>query len=234
MIDALVGLLESLGGEVRCGAPVERVAVEGGRAVGVVVQGGERLSADRAVIANLTPTVLFGGLVDEGSVPAAFMRKVRAYRYGPATMMIHLAMSDLPAWAASDRAREHAYVHIGPYLDDMSLAYLQAVSGYLPPRPTLVVGQPTAVDPTRAPDGKHVLWVQVRMVPSTIRGDAAGEIEATTWDEAKELFADRVMALIEGYAPGMASRVLGRHVMSPDDLERYNSNLVGGDSLGGS
>jgi phytoene dehydrogenase-like protein len=44
------------------------------------------------------------------------------------------------------------------------------------------VGQPTAIDPTRAPQGRHVLWVQVRMLPATILGDAAGEIAPAHWD----------------------------------------------------
>jgi phytoene dehydrogenase-like protein len=233
MIDALVGLLRSLGGEIRCEAEVDQVLIENNHAVGVSV-GGERYEADRAVVANLTPTVLFGNLVEKSAVPVDFARKVSRYRYAPGTVMVHLALSDLPRWRASDRAREHAYVHIGPYLDDMALAYQQAVSGLLPTQPTLVVGQPTAIDPSRAPHGKHILWVQVRMVPAKIRGDGAGEITATTWAEAKEPFADRVMAILEQYAPGIGLLVLGRAVMSPEDLESANPNLVGGDQLGGS
>lgn len=147
--------------------------------------------------------------------------------------MIHLAMEDLPPWSDPE-ARKYAYVHVGPYLDDMSLAYQQAKSGRLPSQPTLVVGQPTTVDPTRAPDGKHVLWVQVRMVPGAIKGDSGGAIAATEWKDAKEPYADRVMAIIEDYAPGTADLVLGRHVLSPEDLEAANPNLIGGDSLGGS
>lgn len=233
MIDSLVGLIESLGGEVRCGVEVERITVENGVATGVVA-GGERIVATRAVIANLTPTVLFGGLVDETDVPSEFMSKVRGFRYAPGTVMVHLALSELPQWRDAPRAAEHAYVHITGYLDDMATTYQQAVAGQLPERPTLVVGQPTAVDPDRAPEGSHVLWVQVRMVPGRIVGDAAGEIDATTWPEAAEPFADRVLSMLEEYAPGLGSTVLGRHVMTPEDLEAINPNLVGGDQLGGS
>lgn len=233
MIHALVGLLESLGGEVRCDAEVDSVLVENGTAVGVAVDG-ERLAAERAVIANLTPTVLFGGLVEEEAVPAEFLQKVRRYRYGPATFMLHLALSDLPDWTASSSARSYAYVHVAGFMNDMALTYHQAVSGLLPTKPTLVVGQPTNIDPGRAPAGSHVLWVQVRMVPSRIEGDAAGQIAANTWPEAKEAFADRVMAILEEYSPGLGSKVLARTVMSPDDLEAANPNLVGGDQLGGS
>jgi phytoene dehydrogenase-like protein len=108
------------------------------------------------------------------------------------------------------------------------------MAGLLPERPTLVVGQPTAIDPSRAPNGKHVLWIQVRMVPAEIRGDAAGTITSTDWGEAKEAYADRVLSELETYAPGLGKFTLARHVLSPLDLERENPNLVGGDQLTGS
>jgi phytoene dehydrogenase-like protein len=140
-------------------------------------------------------------------------------------MMIHLALEDLPEWRAA-QAREFNYVHIGPYLDDMAMAYTQAAAGDLPDTPTLVVGQPTVTDPSRAPEGRHVLWVQVRVLPL--------EPRAGSWDEIGEAYADRVIARIEEYAPGLSSRIIARHVMTPADLQRSNANLVLGDSLGGS
>ncbi len=234
MIDALVSLLKSLGGEVRTGSPVAAVTVDGERATGVELADGERIAARRAVVANLTPKVLFGGLVPDALLDPRFRRRVRAYKHAPGTLMVHLALDDLPNWNAGSQVREWSYVHIGPYLEDMSLAYQRAVGGTLPERPTLVVGQPTVVDPTRAPDGKHILWIQVRMVPAEIRGDASHEIETTDWAEAKELYADRVIRLIEEHAAGLSTTILGRHVLSPIDLEAYNPNLIGGDSLGGS
>lgn len=234
MVDAMVSLLRSLGGRVVTGAEVERIAVEGGRAAAAETADGERFEASRAVIANLTPGALFGKLVADEHLPEGYRRAVRRYRYAPGTLMIHLALDDLPRWRAGEEVRTYAYVHVGPYMEDMSLAYLRAVAGYLPERPTLVVGQPTAVDPSRAPEGKHVLWIQVRVLPAAIRGDAAGEIETRDWDEAKEAYADRVLAQLEEHAPGLAGLVLGRDVISPADLERANPNLVGGDQLGGS
>jgi len=234
LIDALVALLESLGGEVVCGAEAERIVVEHGRAVGVDVRDGGRVTARRAVIANLTPAMLFGKLLAPEALPPSFRRKIGRYRYAPGTMMVHLALDDLPSWQAGDDVRRWSYVHVGPYLDDMGLAYQQAVAGLLPVQPTLVVGQPTAVDPSRAPEGKHILWVQARVLPGVVRGDAAGEIHETSWDLVKDAYADRILAILERYAPGLRDRVLARAVLSPLDIERGNPNLVGGDHLGGS
>ena len=116
----------------------------------------------------------------------------------------------------------------------MARTYREAMAGLLPAEPVLVVGQPTVYDPSRAPDGQHVLWLQVRVLPAEVRGDAAGLLEPAHWDQLKEAYADRALALLEQHAPGVGAQVLARHVMSPVDLERDNPNLVGGDSLSGS
>ncbi|WJJ93042.1 hypothetical protein [Neopusillimonas aromaticivorans] len=71
-------------------------------------------------------------------------------------------------------------------------------------------------------------------MPAEIRGDAAGQIQGRHWADIKEAYADRVIAQIEQYAPGLAGQVLGRHVVSPLDLEAENPNLVGGDQVCGS
>jgi len=140
----------------------------------------------------------------------------------------------LPSWSAGAELKNFAYVHLAPSLAAMATTYTQALAGLLPAEPALVVGQPTAIDPSRAPAGKHVLWVQVRVLPFHIRGDASGIISGSDWDAVKEIYADRVLDLIERYAPGLRASVLARAVLSPLDLERENPNLVGGDSLAGS
>ena len=159
---------------------------------------------------------------------------MRKFSYAPGTMMIHLALDELPDWKAGDELRRFAYVHLAPSMDHMARAYSEAMAGLLPNAPVLVVGQPTAVDDSRAPEGKHVLWVQVRMVPANVRGDAAGMIDGRDWDRIKDAYADRVMDILESYAPGIKANVLDRCVVSPLDLERENPNLVGGDQIAGS
>ena len=232
LVNALVGVYKSLGGELRLDAEVTEIEVEHGKASGVRLAD-ERLTARKAVIANLAPRVLYGALVTPEKLPAAFLRKVQRYRHGAGAMMIHLALDGPLDWTASDELSKFAYVHIGPYLADMTRTYMEVNDGLLPSTPTLVVGQPTAADPSRAPVGKHILWVQVRSVPGVIGGDALNEINATDWDTAKLAFADRVIAKIAEYAPGIDGAILGRAVLSPADLEQHNPNLIGGDSLGG-
>ena len=225
MIDGLVGVITEKGGEVRCGARVEEILVSGGRATGVRLASGETLTASRAVISNVNPALMPDLLPADVAVQPK-VAKARTFRPGLATMMIHLAMDDLPPWTAAE-AREFNYVHIGPYLDDMARTYTDAAAGLLPESPTLVVGQPTVSDPSRAPEGKHVLWVQVRVLPLELA-------DGRSWDDVGEAYADQVMAKLEQYAPGIGARVIQRAVLTPADLARYNVNLIHGDSLGGS
>jgi len=230
---ALVAQIEASGGEVHCGKPVARVLRDGGKATGVELADGTRINAGKAVIANVAPSGLMN-LLEDGSGDAGFDVKMTKFAHAPGTMMIHLALDELPDWSASEELKSFAYVHIAPSLDQMARTYQQAMAGLLPDEPVLVVGQPTAIDPSRAPEGKHVLWVQVRMVPGEIRGDAAGKIAETDWAEVKEIYAERALDIIEKHAPGLRARIIGRAVVSPLDLEADNPNLVGGDQVAGS
>jgi phytoene dehydrogenase-like protein len=225
LIDALVQVIEANGGEVRCGARVDQITVDNKRATGVVLATGEIISAKKAVVSNVNPR-LMPALLPTKVAQEANVKRVEKFQSGLATMMLHLALDDLPPWTARE-ARTYNYVHIGPYIDDMAQTYTDAAAGRLPVSPTLVIGQPTVTDPSRAPIGKHTLWVQVRMLPLEL-------VDGSQWDDIAEAYADRVMEKIENYAPGLKNLIIARTVHSPADLERYNVNLIGGDSLGGS
>ncbi len=212
MIKAMAAHLKALGGSIQLQADVAAIECRRGRAVGVRLASGETIGAKRAVIVGVTPTALVGRLLADGTGNARYDAAARRFAYGPGTMMVHLAMAGLPDWIAGEELQRFAYVHLAPDLDMMSRAYAEAIGGLLPGEPVLVVGQPTAIDPSRAPAGRHVLWVQVRVLPPSIRGDSAGMIAARDWDAAKEAYADRVVNLIEAYAPGTRAKILARHL----------------------
>jgi phytoene dehydrogenase-like protein len=223
--DALAALVTEAGGSIRTGAEVTRILASGGRAHGVELASGERIHARSAVLANLGPPLVFGRLLDDAPPPGA-AGAARSYRYGPATMVVHLALREPLRWSAAEDLHEFGYVHVGGTIDDMARAYAEASAGELPARPLLVVGQTSAIDPTRVPAGAASLWIQVRVLPSTPPRGA--------WADVKEDYAERVVELVEEHAPGLRERILGRAVSSPEDLEREVPTLVGGDSLGGS
>ena len=234
MIRALSHMVTSAGGVVMTDADVAELTLSGGTATGIRLASGETHTASKAVIAGVAPGALSKRLLPKGSGDAGFDTAMKNFRHAPGTMMIHLALDGLPDWTAGEELQRFAYIHLAPSLDQMARTYQQALAGQLPDEPVLVVGQPTAIDPSRAPEGKHVLWVQVRVLPSEVRADAAGTIEPAAWDAIKERYADRVIDIVERYAPGLRGKILGRSVFSPLDLERENPNLVGGDQVCGS
>ncbi len=229
---ALVGMIEARSGRVTCGARVKRILHQDGRATGIMLEDGNTVTASKAVIAGVAPSAL--AALTGGTGDAGFDVGLARFRHAPGTMMIHLAMDAPLDWAAGEGLKSFAYVHIAPDLDQMARTYAQAAAGLLPDEPVIVCGQPTAVDPSRAPEGKHVLWLQVRMAPGVIAGDAKGEIAARDWAGAAEPFAERALDLLERYAPGTRSKIIGRHVVTPEMLEADNPNLVGGDQICGS
>jgi phytoene dehydrogenase-like protein len=234
IIRAMTAFLKSKGGEILLGTAVETIETENGTASGVRLADGRVLKARRAVISNAHPKLTFGKLMKKDAARSDFDARIARFRAGPGTMMIHLALDSLPDWRAGQALKGFAYVHVAPDMEMMTKAYSEAMAGLLPVEPVLVVGQPTALDPGRAPEGRHVLWVQVRVLPAEIRGDAKGEIAGSDWDEIKEAYAERVLDIIDHYAPGIRAKILGRAVFSPLDLERENPNLIGGDNLSGS
>lgn len=230
IIKALIAAIRARGGVVQTNAPVTRILHVQGKATGVELADGCKITATKAVIAGVAPLAL--PRLTGGTTPA-FDAAMTRFAHAPGTMMIHLALSDLPDWNAKD-LKSFAYVHIAPSLDQMAKTYAQAKAGLLPDEPILVVGQPTVVDPSRAPTGKHTLWLQVRMAPGTILGDAKGEIMATDWTQAADPFAERALDMLEHHAPGTKAKTLARRIVTPDDLQSDNPNLIGGDQVCGS
>ena len=105
----------------------------------------------------------------------------------------------------------------------------------LPASPTICVGQPHRLDPSRCPEGKAILWLQIPDAPRVVKGDALGEIATDgTWTEAvREGFADRIEAILKRHIRDFDAIKLARRAYSPADLQAMNINLVGGDPYGG-
>lgn len=234
IIDAFQAVIQTNGGSLRTGVDVARVNTSAGRAKGVVTTDGVAFGARKAVICNVTPTQLYGRLLDD--VTADVAKSAKSYRYGRADMQLHYALDVPPAWPDPDLG-DVAYVHLTPGLDGVSKAVNEAERGLLPETGTIVVGQPTALDPSRAPEGKSILWIQLQELPDVIRGDAAGELDIPadgTWTgEVKSAYIDRIERRLERHIPDFRSTVLGRKAYSPPELEGMNINLVGGDPYSG-
>ena len=226
LAESLVACIRQWGGTCETGVHVSRVF-----SGGVQTTDGERIGARRAVVCNVTPTQLYGELL------AGFERKAERFRYGRSEMQIHFALSEPPRWEGDERLAQTAIVHLTPGLDGVSRAVNEADRGLLPAEATVVVGQPLTIDPSRAPAGAGLLWIQLQELPWRIKGDAAGELDVGDggWtDDLRERYADRIQARIARHVPNLDSAIVARTVLSPVDLQASNINLHHGDPYGGS
>ncbi len=242
--ETLVGAFERLiadnGGRIQCGADVDLVETAGadGAARAVLLASGERIEASQGIICSMTPTQLYGRLMRDHPASAKAEESLKRYRYGKGDMQIHYALNAPPRWKGGDELGKVALLHVTPGLDGVSRAANECERGLLPVEPTISVGQPTALDSSRAPEGKAILWLQLPEAPRHIKDDAKGEIAPPAdgrWTpEIREAYADRVEALLSRHIENFPSLVIARKAYAPADLEALNLNLVGGDPYGGS
>jgi phytoene dehydrogenase-like protein len=144
-----------------------------------------------------------------------YKRRLQRFRYGPGVFKIDYALDGPIPWRA-EPCTQTATVHLGGTLEEMVDAEARVARGEHPPRPFVIVTQPSLFDVSRAPSGKHTAWVYCH-VPNSSIVDMTAAIEQQ----------------VERFAPGFRSRVLARNTRGPRDLERENANLVGGDIAGG-
>lgn len=234
VVNALTGIITDAGGELRTGAAVKRVLVSGDQATGVELADGERINARRAVLASVTPQALYGGLLADTEVAPDRAHAANAFRYGRAGIQMHIALSEAPRWTDPTMS-DVALVHVLDGMDSLSESVNASNRGFLPRRPTIVVGQPTTVDPSRAPEGKSLLWIQLQENPRTIRGDLADQISSDgTWSDATlEAYTERVIDQLEPHITNIRTAATARVVLGPQQLESLNANLVGGDPYAG-
>jgi phytoene dehydrogenase-like protein len=221
--DAILDRFTKAGGRLQLNTRVESIIVRQRRAVAVRTTAGEEIPVARAILADVGAPALYLRMLPEESMPGWVRQSIRQFRYGWGTFKVDWALSGPVPWLAEE-ARQSAVVHAGDSIDDLVRFTAEARAGALPTNPYLVIGQQSLLDPSRAPAGCQTLWAYSRVPPEMPGG----------WAAHKERFADRIDQRIEGLAPGFRSLIRGRAIFAPDDLERMNENLVGGDLGGGS
>ncbi|MGQ0564587.1 MAG: phytoene desaturase family protein [Gemmobacter sp.] len=231
-VRAFAALIAEKGGEVRTGADVDRVLVRDGRVTGVALAGGEEIAC-RSVLASVTPGQFLGRLLREVNLPED-RAAAAVFRHGRGNFQVHYALDRAPEWL-SPGLDQVALIHLADGIDSVSKSANEAERGMLPVMPTICVGQPAVLDPSRCPEGKAVLWVQVPDAPRVVKGDADRSIATDgVWTETvRERFADRIEAILSGHIKNFSAIKVARRAYSPADLEAMNINLVGGDPYGG-
>src|SRR5205807_2742540 len=99
-----------------------------------------------------------------------------------------------------ERLNRTAIVRVTPGLDGVSRAVNEAERGLLPEEGTIVVGQPLTIDPSRAPEAKGLLWIQLQELPSRVSWD----------DQLRERYADRIQARLARHVPNLERSIVRR------------------------
>ncbi len=213
------------GVDILLGTPVEEVIVEKGRAAGVVASGKAWRAA--SVVAGVHPKLLFDRLVPDGAVAPEVERRMAGWKSESATFRMNVALSRLPKFTVLPKKGDHltAGIIIGPSLDYMDRAWLDARINGWSRQPVIEMVIPTTLDPGLAPKGKHV----ASLFCQHFRFDLG---PGRSWDSEREAAADAIVATIDAHAPGFSDSIIGRQIHSPLDLER-RFGLIGGDIFHG-
>ncbi len=214
------------GVEILTGAPVKRITVEGGRATGVELESDAIIEA-ATVVSNADPKRTLLGLVGADQLDTSTADAITAYRCEGASLKINLAVGELPQLAGTPpglQAHHRALVQLTMPLEAMDADQALARSGIPAPDPHVELCVPSALDPSLAPEGKHVITLGFRSQPYTLA--------ESDWDAERDRVADRLLAAIAPMIPNLDGSIIARQVLSPLDLERTLA-LTGGHHLHG-
>jgi len=198
---ALIGYLHTLGGTVHTSRRIDAAALR------------ELESENELVLFDTSPMQMLA--IAGGRIPAGYWRAYQRFKRGAGAFKIDYALSKPVPWSALE-CRRAITVHVGGTFDEIAAAEYAVADGREAERPFILAAQPTLFDPSRAPQGKHILWAYCH-VPN-----------GSTVD-----MTERIEAQIERFAPGFRDCVLARRVSPPATLEAMDANLVGGDIMNG-
>ena len=209
---AIARSAEHFGAKIITEAPVEKVIVKNGRAVGVALENGDEYQSD-IVISGLDPKLSFLKLVDESDLPSDFLQSIKNFRIRGSSGKVNLALDGLPNFTCLPGDGHHlrGAISISPNYDHLERAYDDAKYGNFSQKPFMDIILPSVLDPEMAPPGKHVMSCFVQYAPYDLKGG---------WNnEKREAFGDAVVNTLAQYAPNIKDIILHRQVLSPMDLE---------------
>lgn len=219
LTNALTQALTDLGGTIKTGALVQQFLFHGGRVIGVQLESGERIEARRAVVADLNikqiPEMV------EHRFGAEWERKVN--RIKPVSFMLlmgHLALSEAPIFKAGAEVNAAGFQEIAAPLPELRRTFDGFKYGF-PCWNIPGIAVATTWDPSRAPEGKHTLY---------LLSYAPLELAEGSWDERKEELFERVFDTFCNMTTNMSrEKVLARVIESPQDSGRFNRSWPKGD-----
>jgi phytoene dehydrogenase-like protein len=224
--DAIRRSAESAGATIRVNAPVERILVREGRAVGVVIGGGEEVYASTLVTA-CHPKITFLRQLDRSELPDDFLNDIENWKTRSGVVKINLALDRLPEFTADPGFNPDIHggaIEICHDIDFIERAFQDAREGRAAEQPFSDCEIPSVFDPTLAPEGKHVMSMFSQWVPH--------EWANEPHPRQLEAYADRLIQLFDDVAPGFKESILHRQVIGPYEME-HEYHLIGGNIFHG-
>ena len=219
---------EELGVEITTDAAVVKVRVSDQRAIGVELEDGTVVDADR-VVSNVNPSLLYKKLIAEEDLDSEFSRSMDGYKSGSGTFRINVALSELPSFTSlpgTDMGEHHqSGIVIGPTMDYMDRAFIDAKQYGWSRRPFVEMLIPSTLDDSLAPPGQHVASLFCQQFAPTLQ-------DGRSWEDARVEAADCIIDTVNAHAPNFKASILGRMILSPLDLEN-KLGLIGGDIMHG-
>lgn len=212
---ALKNGLEAHGGSVCTDAPVREIRIEDGAATGVVLQSGKVVAAE-IVVSNADPIRSLVGLLPEGTLPADVRTAASEIPTGGSMARIHLLIDELPDYVGfpmGEQGPQHqGLVILGPTPARYEKAWQAEQRGKFPDDYVIEALIPSVTHPDLCQPGLHTLSLGVQQLPF--------ELADGDWNSRKEEWADLVLSIYSRYAPNIRGHTLGRHVITPLDLDR--------------
>lgn len=199
--DALVTDLEAHGGSVETGVRVNDLRT---------LDAGDPSRGD-VLLLNTSPRLA----LTHPDVPAGYARAVRGYRYGAAAAKVDFELDGPIPWS-NPEVRNAVTVHLGGTREEVWASENAVAAGRVSDRPYVLAVQPSVFDPTRAPEGKAVLWAYIHVPPGC-------DLDPT----------ELITAQVERFAPGFRDLILAHHAVPASSREAINPSEIGGDISGG-
>ena len=217
---ALAKMAIEAGASVRLESAVQQVQVGSGRATGVVLATGDEIPA-RVIVGAIHPKRLMLDLVPASALPPSYLERMRHVRARGVTAKINLALSESPVFTSlhGDPVPLGGRLLIAPDPDYVERAFDATKYGAMSEAPWLEVSIPSMFDGSFAAEGRHVMSIYVHYAPRHLRG--------LEWDANRDALFKSVMRVLDEHAPSLQSLIVGREILTPEDLER-RWGVIGG------
>jgi phytoene dehydrogenase-like protein len=212
--NAIAGALQEHGGEIRTNAGVQKIQVDKGKAVGVVLENGDEIYA-RIVVSNLDAKRTFTQIMDEQDLPGDIVRRARNFKIRGSSGKVNIALSGLPKFLG---VPDNRYVDRGGQgftgsLETMERAYDCWKRGRWSDDPFIESVIPSAWDPTVAPPGKHWMSNFIQYCPPKLA-------DGPWTPEKRDQFGQTIVDKIERYSPGFKDLIVHMEVRTPHEMEQ--------------